>query len=1029
MGEFTTVKTLDKACSPRKSVFEYAGTDTVYDLTDLDAINADQFFRENHVTEGMSQLLSETFKRLEGRQPGTPGAFLLSQSMGGGKTHNLIALGLLAKRPDLRGPVMSSFYKPGTLGAVRVVAFTGRTTKTPYGIWGEIAQQLNRREAFNELYSPLRPPGQDEWVTLLRGEPLLILLDELPPYFEAMKSQAVGATTLDTITTTALTNLLVAVTGNKLPNVCVVLTDLRGSAYASGSREMSEALANLEREAARNVVRIDPVRLNTNELYDILRVRLFETLPASADVDAVADGFRDAMDDAAKMGFTSASPATFREEIVKTYPFHPSIRDLFARFKENQGYQQTRALIRIMRLVVAELWTSDLAAQSHLIGAENLDLDAAPVVSEIRQINGTLEAAIAHDIANDADSSVAEKIDASDGRDARDAATLLFLSSLSLAVNPVHGLTRDELVANLVAPGRDLTRLRDRLDQLQTEAWYLHGTPDGRLLFKNTENLVAKLDSYTKGLQREQAEAELTQRLDELFRPRLKTCYQRLEILPALDRIALSQDDVTLLVYRPGASSTDDVRAFWDHQEFKNRALFLTGTMAQFETMLLRARELKAIQVILGELRDEGRRENDPQLIDADTIQTKKQSAFYMACRETFQKLLYPSRNGLTELELEPQYVSSAYDGEKLVIDKLKESFKYRDETGSDGPFRDLVESQLWPSGAKEVRWADLKRRAAADQSWVLHHPRALDALKDDLIRRDQWRPNGEFIERGPFELPAPDVEIQEMGRDERTGEARLRIKVLNADAVLMSEAGPPSELSQRLERFELPTLAARLWFRAIDTSDGSREGAVREWRTTVTLKYRPPYMVDGVRKVELSAFPGGSIVYTTDGSSPETSGRAYDGPFAVDDTTKVVLAVADYDGIRSEVTKFDMPQDGHGGVVIDAKRPAVWRHRHKLQSTHATFEWLEHAAKANAELAGLDLNVQRDQRYLSLTTDQGSPYPSVVAREWADRLRGLLPEGEVTLAVDVCHFEHGVDLTSFLDALKLTAEPGEVKQ
>jgi len=116
------VKTLQEACVPRKSVFEYAGKDTVYDLTDLDWINADEFFRENHVTQGMRQLLTEAFKRLEGRQPGTPGGFLLSQSMGGGKTHNLIALGLLAKRPDLRKTVMSGFYEPGALGAVRVRA-------------------------------------------------------------------------------------------------------------------------------------------------------------------------------------------------------------------------------------------------------------------------------------------------------------------------------------------------------------------------------------------------------------------------------------------------------------------------------------------------------------------------------------------------------------------------------------------------------------------------------------------------------------------------------------------------------------------------------------------------------------------------------------------------------------------------------------------------------------------------------------------------------------------------------------------
>lgn len=223
--------TLDQACTPRPSVFDPNLRDTVYNLDELGTVDASRFFAENYVTEGMQILLSEAFKRLEGRSENAPGAFLLSQSMGGGKTHNLIALGLLAKNPSLRSKVMSSFYTPGTLGTVRVVAFSGRTTNTPFGIWGEIAKQLNNFEALRDFYQPLRPPGDKDWVELLRGEPVLILLDELPPYFEAQRAVKVGATSPDAITTTALANLLIAMSSGNLPNACIVLTDLHGSAY------------------------------------------------------------------------------------------------------------------------------------------------------------------------------------------------------------------------------------------------------------------------------------------------------------------------------------------------------------------------------------------------------------------------------------------------------------------------------------------------------------------------------------------------------------------------------------------------------------------------------------------------------------------------------------------------------------------------------------------------------------------------------------------------------------------------------
>lgn len=105
---------------------------------------------------------------------------------------------------------MGAFYKTELRGAVRVVSFNGRQANTRFGLWGEIADQLNRREVFRDFYSPLLPPSPKDWVELLRGEPALILLDELPPYFEAIRAIPVGNTSLDTITTTALANTVPA---------------------------------------------------------------------------------------------------------------------------------------------------------------------------------------------------------------------------------------------------------------------------------------------------------------------------------------------------------------------------------------------------------------------------------------------------------------------------------------------------------------------------------------------------------------------------------------------------------------------------------------------------------------------------------------------------------------------------------------------------------------------------------------------------------------------------------------------------
>ena len=93
------MKSLEQLCVPRQSVFDPAKRDTVLSLTHLaaDKIDGPGFLEENHVTDGMRTLLLEAFRRLQGKSE--QAVFKLTQAMGGGKTHNLITLGLLAKHP------------------------------------------------------------------------------------------------------------------------------------------------------------------------------------------------------------------------------------------------------------------------------------------------------------------------------------------------------------------------------------------------------------------------------------------------------------------------------------------------------------------------------------------------------------------------------------------------------------------------------------------------------------------------------------------------------------------------------------------------------------------------------------------------------------------------------------------------------------------------------------------------------------------------------------------------------------------
>ena len=165
-----------------------------------------------------------------------------------------------------------------------MVAFNGRESDAPLGIWGTIAEQLGKKDLFRDYYSPLSAPGQTAWINLLHGEPLLILLDELPPYLDYARAKQIGNSDLSVVTTTALSNLMVAVGKNELANVCIVISDLKAT-YEAGVQQINRALQNLENEVGRVALNLEPVGMNTDEIYHILRTRLFEQLPDERDID------------------------------------------------------------------------------------------------------------------------------------------------------------------------------------------------------------------------------------------------------------------------------------------------------------------------------------------------------------------------------------------------------------------------------------------------------------------------------------------------------------------------------------------------------------------------------------------------------------------------------------------------------------------------------------------------------------------------------------------------------------------------
>jgi hypothetical protein len=122
---FMPIATVKQLCAPSSVVTSDSLVEQVAQIEDFASGKVDgrEFFRRNHFTAGLDLLIKRGFERLAGKSE--DGAFYLTQAMGGGKTHSLIAFGLLASSPDLRREVLPRLTTGGEFGAAKVVIFSG----------------------------------------------------------------------------------------------------------------------------------------------------------------------------------------------------------------------------------------------------------------------------------------------------------------------------------------------------------------------------------------------------------------------------------------------------------------------------------------------------------------------------------------------------------------------------------------------------------------------------------------------------------------------------------------------------------------------------------------------------------------------------------------------------------------------------------------------------------------------------------------------------------------------------------------
>ena len=451
-----------------------------------------EFFARTYLTSGLRNLLLNAANRLSGK--GGDPVTELQTNFGGGKTHSMIALYHLASdipASDLVG-IGDELQKEGlslpeniskAVIVGQMLAPASPETKEDgvklHTIWGHLAYQLGGKagyELVREDDEAGTSPGGKIKTLFQKFGPAIVLIDEWVAYArqlpEAGEGRRLAAGDFDTQFTfaQALTEAAAAV-----DNVAVLVTVPASDIEVGGDRGRT-ALERLKNVVARTAAEWQPA--TPDESFETARRRLFDEMPSekARQRDAVIKAFSEVYKKESDEFPSEVGKADFRKRMEHSYPIHPELFDrLFGDWSSIDKFQRTRGVLRLMAVVISELWSR--GDSSLLIMPGNLPMDSDRLVSEMKKyLEEGWDPVIKADI--DGSNSLPLQLDKNTSHFGRLSAARRVARTVYLGSAPgtegTRGIDLQRIKLGCVQPGEPVGQFADALRRLSNEARYLY---------------------------------------------------------------------------------------------------------------------------------------------------------------------------------------------------------------------------------------------------------------------------------------------------------------------------------------------------------------------------------------------------------------------------------------------------------------------------------------------------------------------------------------------------------------------------
>lgn len=446
--------------TPRKETLSDEGIEGIIDLANLTSgdsrkieANPELFYGLTFPTSDIRRILENIHLRFQSKKASS-GLFLFEGLKGSGKSHLLLLVNNLFKYPEISQRWLKS-NKIKCEVPDDAIVIINKFTDNPYdSIWDLIFRTLGV-----EVKKGKTHPKLAELEKALGDKKLVLIFDELEQGIKVIADSALQAQNI------AFLQVL-----SELSNRSNKVT-----LFASIYSDREDPGSTLKR-VPRCTIQFD----NTKDRCNVILHRLFENYlsfkPES--IDSVISSYVQLWKKLVSIEDEDSLKIRFRE----TYPFTPSLMDILLKKIPSRGsFQNVRGALSFLgNLVRITHKTNDI------ITPADASLEDKANIIMLKDID------ISGDIINRAREN-AEELKSTIPAATRLASTVLLYTITSLDVN--KGVTRDNLIMDLLSPSFDINSFNQTLLSFQKYASYFHTDTTGdRFFFDIEEQPEAKVE-------------------------------------------------------------------------------------------------------------------------------------------------------------------------------------------------------------------------------------------------------------------------------------------------------------------------------------------------------------------------------------------------------------------------------------------------------------------------------------------------------------------------------------------------------